>query len=800
MKGKPRKTATFIMDTKEKSIIEAQKYEIDKKQIYDFYGIIPKKERVYNVIKKQIAFGKDSTGKIDKNKKYSNYLVFREIFQKEYDIEDVKSEIEQVKLLINLSENTRDEFYRFFQFDRVDYINNDESQTPTQIGVGMKGDAIFTTKNSDESRKLPKKDLVLSVNDFIRKCKMLRRKRDENINDDIIKNFKVYSDLNIPSNKFDAIDSIFSKKNKLNDKYFKEKESLIKCFNREERFINYNHLIKESYIKEAPDSLNYKTKDKYSSYYFDIIFNKREEAYYEKYDNFFSKYNITNLKLKNEEAEFYGKIYGILCKNNYMKFLSYLYSKNEIFKFIYDDFSIKVPGSFSLDNSLASQIQYKIDGKNQSLLTGSESFTDNKIRQKELGINLESNKKDNNINLINEISDDDKNIEKQKNELLHQVVNSYIYIRIGFLNKLLKEKNIIEFCHDNDDTDSDYEENESNEEENHDENDKKFEKCLKECVNEPINDLLLINNGKILKIIDNKYNNIIEQKMSKINIIKINRESARRVLKDIQAEYYILQIKKEAKRDYYIFKIGIKNINLFDTQIKDNFNLEKIKDFVDNLDQDKDKDKEKTKSKNPKKKNKEKESKKLSKKDKEMDEKSEESLKKNKVKEVNENSKEESKKSDNDDSESQSHKLSPFTPKPADDSSSTEKNKASIMNDDSSEDQTPEKIQKVIKKNNIKNASKYQSERKNYEFIIDNEKYSFDIVKGELRVNPFNKKTIKLSLSEITPQEVEEDKDNSCYKFEIKKGKKVLFTILNKEKTNLENFYYDLKEAKSNFA
>ena len=287
MKDKPRKTATFIMDTKEKSIIEAQKYEIDKKQIYHFYGIKPKKERIYNVIKKQIAFGKDSAFKnIDKNKEYSKYCAFRENFQKAYDIEDIKADIEEVKLLVNFSENTRDEFYRFFHFDRADYINNGEGQTPTQIGIGMKGDAIYSPKNSDESRKRPINDKILSVNDFIRKCKMMRRKREEDENTDKTKMFKMYSDLNIPSNKFAAMDNFYSNKNKLNNKYYLEKESLIKCFNREERFIHFNHLIKESYIKEAPDSLNPKTKDKYSSYYFDLMFDKREESYYEQIDHF----------------------------------------------------------------------------------------------------------------------------------------------------------------------------------------------------------------------------------------------------------------------------------------------------------------------------------------------------------------------------------------------------------------------------------------------------------------------------------------------------------------------------------
>ena len=57
----------------------------------------------------------------------------------------------------------------------------------------------------------------------------------------------------------------------------------------------------------------------------------------------------------------------------------------------------------------------------------------------------------------------------------------------------------------------------------------------------------------------------------------------------------------------------------------------------------------------------------------------------------------------------------------------------------------------------------------------------------------------KFPLNEITPQKVEEDKEHSCYILEIKKGKSVAFRILNQDKTNLENFYFDLIEAKKIF-
>ena len=327
---RPRHTATFIQKPLEKHIFDAQKYEIDEKQIYDFYKIIPKQEPVYNVIKKQVAFGRDiAFKKIDKNKKYSNYIIFRDLMQKELDIEDIKSDIEQAKLLMNLSENTRYKFYSYFRLDRADFIKTNET-TNKFINIKKKQENLNTNNNE-----------ALPMNDFLRKCIMLRRKREEDDNKGKSKTFTIYSDLNIKSTQFDAMNYLINK-NKLSEKFYQQKQKLIRGYNREEQFINYNKLIKQSVIQETPDTLNKNIKDKYSSKYFDFIYDKREENHYEKIDKFFSNYEITNYKLKNEESDFYGKIYGILCKNNYLKFLSYFIQKMKFLNIYMINFLIKM--------------------------------------------------------------------------------------------------------------------------------------------------------------------------------------------------------------------------------------------------------------------------------------------------------------------------------------------------------------------------------------------------------------------------------------------------------------------------
>ena len=676
MKIKPRKTATFIMEAKEKSIIEAQKYEIDKKKIAKYYGKKLKKERVYNVIKKDIAFEKDSGFKtIDTNKRYSHYLVFRELLQKEFDIEDIKADIEQIKLLINLSENTRDEFYRFFQFDRADYILNHDTYNKSQTGT--KRDGIYTirnTKNSDENAKDKiKTDKALDINDFIRKCKMLTRKKDLKKDNDILKKFKLFSELNLKSNKFEAMDSYYSNKNKLNNKYYLEKELLKKSFNREERFINFNQLIKESSQKEIPDSLNFKTKDKYSSSYLDYIFDKREENDYQEIDNFFSKYNITSFKLKNEEAELFGKIYGILCKNNYMKFLSFLYSKNDIFKFIYDEFSDKdaIVSNFSLENS-------KVSGKKLSLIAIPE-LSDKKVKLRDLALSNDSNEKE--INALDNLDPDKYLKNSKKYEVLEKICNSYLYTKIGFLNESIDEEKITEFLSNEDDEQS----------ENNSKKSKRFINSLKECNKKTLNDYIIITSGKVLFIYDSLFNILLEQKMQKINFIKIDLDLIKTIIPIESAEpgYYMIEIKKGHNKEYYLFKLGIKNIGLLENHIKNNFKFENLKDLI----------KSKTKKKGKKKKKEPI----LFEKPKEEEEKEKEIKKKEE-----EDSKEEIKKIEEESHSShKDSKVAPFNLRQNTiESYSSEKNKASILNEDSYEKSS---ISKVMKDSNIKKASKYQN-------------------------------------------------------------------------------------------
>ena len=800
---KARKTGAFIQNPKEKHIFDAQNYEIDKKQIYDIYKISPKKENIYNVIKKQVAFGKDIAFKQkSENKKFNNYIVFRDYMQKELDIDDIKSDIEQVKSLINLSENTRYKFYSYFRLDRNDFIKTNE--TSKFINIKKKPEKM----NSINNNPLPK-------NDFLRKCVMLRRKRDEDDLKEKQKTFTIYSDLNIQSSKFDAINFLVNK-NKLSEKYYEQKQKLIRCYNREEQFINYTKLVKQSVIQEAPDNINKNIKDKYSSKYFDAIYDKREEANYERIDQFFARHEITNYKLKNEESDFYGKIYGILCKNNYLKFLSYLYSKNEIFKFIYDQFSDKdaTYTDTSLEESFLENIKYKYWEKS---FEEKDEFFGDIMKQKELGENLKPGKKTINIGVgirnFDEIEnkEEDKFSLERKNNLMKLIFNNYVYIKIGFIYENIDVKYISEFF-----------ENTENEEDEFDEENKKqkkFYKYLKKCAKEPLNNTLLISSKRTFMIMDNKLDNIFKQNMnmSDITFVKIKKDILKSILNNkvkslypelLPAEFYLFQYKSEnGEKENYLIKIQKKDTQLFDKQIADNnFSLIKIMDFIKDSDTNKSDQKKEKEKENKRKKEKTKEKKKEKEEEKEdqstkkeIDEKIEkesdykEPENKNKIIEIKSDDSEKSEKKEIKQEQFEEKQFAPPSSFNQDEIES-EKYSASILNDESGN-----KMEDLIRIENIKKISEYQREHKFYEFIIKNEKYYFDIYQGQLRFKVNNEKNKSYGLKEIFPEKVEEDKEHSCYRLDIKRKQNLLFRLLHQDKNYLDNFYADIIKTKQQF-
>ena len=225
--------------------------------------------------------------------------------------------------IINYSKNLRNDLYKYFNIVQSEIYNK-----TTNL---VHDNSFFKNKQNNINNNL-------LIDDFLKKCKLLKIKENIDIEQNLKTNFQIFSNLDKPSDEFSANSLNF---NKLNINYFKQKQKLLKCFNREHFMINYINKIKDGLIKITPDNLKFNIIDKYSSESLDALYDNRDSAYYFPIDSFFSKFNITPYKVKDEEKDLYKQIYSILSKNNYFHFLSFLYTKNDLFKFIYDEFSNK---------------------------------------------------------------------------------------------------------------------------------------------------------------------------------------------------------------------------------------------------------------------------------------------------------------------------------------------------------------------------------------------------------------------------------------------------------------------------
>ena len=136
--------------------------------------------------------------------------------------------------------------------DRADYIKTYPDETLNKF-INIR---TQNKKLENKTKFINNDEEVIPADDFLRKCYMLRRKRDEDNAKEIPKSFVMFSELNVPSTKFDAVNYLINK-NKLSEKYYEQKKKLIQGFNREERFINYNQLIKDYSSQPQYDNTQY---------------------------------------------------------------------------------------------------------------------------------------------------------------------------------------------------------------------------------------------------------------------------------------------------------------------------------------------------------------------------------------------------------------------------------------------------------------------------------------------------------------------------------------------------------------
>jgi hypothetical protein len=284
--------------------LDAHMYEIDKSKLKDVYNITERIKKQYNIVEKKLIYAvEEGSTTVDVNKKYfSSYKFFREYLSTGFESNDIYSEIKETKELLKHSKSIRE--------------NLEKLLGPADGEGNQEGRKTYLSK-------------------FIKMCKLLTPK-DEKKEDKQAKVFKIYSELDKPSDVY----SFALNEGSLNNQMVNSKRLLTEGYNMEE----YLDGFAKNYNKANPaEQIMPESKKGVSNEYINSIFRARDSEAFYNIDSFMSTYGISQ-KVNLHEKDLYENIYTILSKCKYMNFLSFLYSKNDVFKFVYDDFVLRKVG------------------------------------------------------------------------------------------------------------------------------------------------------------------------------------------------------------------------------------------------------------------------------------------------------------------------------------------------------------------------------------------------------------------------------------------------------------------------
>jgi hypothetical protein len=301
--------------------LDAHMYEIDKTKLKNVYNFDKKIKKEYKIVEKKLIFSADNNANKE-NKYYSNYKYFREYLRNGFESDDLGDEISEISELLKYSKNLREELEKIYE------INIDKNYESNNVNYNSNNKTSF--------------------NKFIKMCKLLTPKDKNSEDDDNNRNFKFYSELNKPSDIF----SFTVNENGLNNNLLNSKKLLTEGFNQEE----FLHNFAKNYNKKNSDILKPEIKRKLPNEYINSIFRSRDNEAFINIDAFMSTYGPTQ-KANLSEKDLFENIYSMLSKSKHINFLSFLYSKNDLFKFIYDDFVIrKASIATTLDDMKLSRI------------------------------------------------------------------------------------------------------------------------------------------------------------------------------------------------------------------------------------------------------------------------------------------------------------------------------------------------------------------------------------------------------------------------------------------------------------
>ncbi len=146
--------------------------------------------------------------------------------------------------------------------------------------------------------------------------------------------FRFYSELDNPSDVYNILIS----DNNLQNKFTNFKKKLENAYHTEEFFSEY--ALEYNKPKKSNTSIPKDIRVKMPIEYVDSFFKSRGKDTFTNLDSFMVKYDREH-KASIREKDLFENIYGILSKCDNSNFLSFLYSKNEDFKYIYDSFAKK---------------------------------------------------------------------------------------------------------------------------------------------------------------------------------------------------------------------------------------------------------------------------------------------------------------------------------------------------------------------------------------------------------------------------------------------------------------------------
>jgi len=325
---------------------DAHLYEIDKEKLRRIYNITEKKKREYKVYERKIIYANTERSliidKYEMEKSYfSNYKFFRDYLLSGYESDDIKIELNEIRNILKTSKNLRENIQSQYKLGLIDETNLEHEDKPADDKkTGNKSDVEKRKAAQGKTKFLATKRIQKPgvIENFAKMCRLFTIKPPEEKRE-MKPVFKLFSELNTPTDAF----SQTMNENHLKNKFLYYKKKLTKSYYLEEFMFefakNYYPSTKEN---QGPivETLPKEIRQKFPIESLESTFRQRGNDAFHPIETFMTKYGISQ-KSHLYEKDLYENIYDILSKCNYANFLSFLYSKNDLFKYLYNEFTIK---------------------------------------------------------------------------------------------------------------------------------------------------------------------------------------------------------------------------------------------------------------------------------------------------------------------------------------------------------------------------------------------------------------------------------------------------------------------------